>query len=82
MKLLVNISIPAMSAQYDVWVHDYMLVGEIIPLIADAVYELSDHKYVSSGDEFLCLKGSDILMKNDCPLLAYKIKNGDHLVFI
>lgn len=81
-KILVSLEVPAISGKYDISIPDFLEVNELVPLLASAVEELSDHKYVSSGHEFLCLKEKRMLIKDDETLKSYGLKNGDHLVLI
>lgn len=80
MKVLVDVSVPVISKRYDVLVPDFLPVQEVARLVASAVENLSDHMYVSSGHELLCLAEKEQLMKENVPLNAYGIKNGDHLI--
>lgn len=82
MKRLVTLSVPSVSARYDVLIPDTLLVRELIPLLLNAVDELSNHGYVSSGQELLCAEEKEMLLQEDQPLYAYKIKNGDHLLLL
>lgn len=82
MKTLVNVSVPAISKNYDVLIPGFLTIKDIIPLLARAVEELSNNLYVSSGHEFLCLKEKDILLNQDEMFENYGIENGDHLFLI
>lgn len=80
MKILVSVSVPSISESYDVFVPDFVQISSIVPLIVSAVEELSNHVYVSSGQELLCLKEKNILLHTEATLSAYGVKNGDHLL--
>ena len=82
MKLLVNISIPAIGEKYDVLVPDFLRIKSVIPLIAEAVENLSNHMYVSSGAECLCSADKNILLRHNATLKQYGIQNGDHLIMM
>lgn len=82
MKILVTVSIPAISAQYDILVPNDLRIKTIASLIADSVEDLSDHKYISSGEECLCYKEKSIIMKNNSTLKRYGVQNGDHIIIM
>ena len=82
MKLLVNVYIPAVSKQYDIWVPTSLRVRTVVSLIAQTIEELSNHLYVASGNENLCSVEKNILLRPNATLEKYGIKNGDHLVML
>lgn len=82
MKILVDVAVPAISEHFDVQIPVFMTVGEITPLIAKAVEEMSNHMYISSGTEFLVHAERNVLLLQDESLERYGIRNGDHLLFI
>lgn len=82
MKLLLNISIPAMGESYDMFVPANLRVKSITTLIADACENLSGHLFISSGEERLCSVEKNIVLKSSFTLEKYGIQNGDHLMII
>lgn len=82
MKLLVNISVPAILENYDILVPTSLRIKTVAGLIAEAVEDLSNHLYVASGEECLCSVEKDIMLRPNATLDKYGIKNGDHLVLI
>lgn len=82
MKILVNVSVPAIGERYDILVPAYMRVGSVTALIAEAVGTLSNHMYVSSGAEFLFSADKNIQLRPNATLEKYGIQNGDHLVIM
>lgn len=82
MKLLVNISVPAISEKYDILVPDDLRIKIAASLIANAVEELSGHRYVASGEECLCSAEKNILLRHNATLEKYGIQNGDHLIMM
>lgn len=79
MKVLVNIFIPSISENYDLLIPDFLPIKELTLLIAEAVEYLSNHRYVSSRQEFICSADQELLLRKDLTLKDYQIKNGDHL---
>lgn len=82
MKILVNISIPAISEKYDILVPDDLRIKTVVNLIAGAVEGLSNGLYVASGEECLCSVEKNILLRNNATLEKYGIRNGDHLIMM
>lgn len=82
MKILVNVSVPAIFGDYDILIPSFLTIGEIIPLIANAVEELSNSMYKSSGNESLCHAERAVLLNQNITIKEYGIQNGDHLVLI
>lgn len=82
MKLLLNIYIPAIGQQYDILVPDSLRVKNVISLVAGTVEQLSNHLYISSGEECLCSVEKNIRFRTNTALEKYGIQNGDHLVLI
>lgn len=78
MELLLNITVPAISESYDVLAPDFLTVSELIPLIANAVEDMSEHRYTSSGAEILC--GDGTVFASQHTLKHYSVANGDHLM--
>ncbi len=82
MKILVNITVPAISGQYDILVPNSARIKNIVSLIASTVEDLSDHRYVASGFECLCSLEKNILLRPNATLDNYGIQNGDHLIMM
>lgn len=70
MKILVNVFVPAIGKKYDILVPDFLRVRTITSLVARTVENLSDHMYVSSGEESLCSAE-----KTFCSVLMSRLKN-------
>lgn len=82
MKILVNVFVPAIGKKYDILVPDFLRVRTITSLVARAVENLSDHMYVSSGEESLCSAEKNILLSSNVTLEKYGIQHGDHLILL
>lgn len=82
MKILLNIYVPAIGQKYDVLVPNFLRIKSVTTLVASAVENLSDHLYVSSGEECLCSAEKNIVLRANATLEKYGIKNGDHLVMM
>ncbi len=82
MKILINLNVPAISANYDILVPDNMRIRGIVSMVAETVEELSNNAYVHSGNEIICSAEKNIILRSNSTLEQYGIKNGDHLVMI
>ncbi len=82
MKILINVSVPAIGEKYDILVPDFLRIRVVTSLIASTVESLSDHMYVPSGEECLCSAEKNILLRSNATLEKYGIQNGDHLIMM
>lgn len=82
MKVLLKVLVPAIQMEFDMKIPDFITVEEIIPLIIDAINEISTRKYITSGVEILCYKSKNIILASGNTLCQYDIKNGDTLILI
>ncbi len=51
---MITLKVPSVEQKFDVLVPDFLPVKDVIPLMAEAVSELTRMMYVSSGAEVLC----------------------------
>ncbi len=79
-KILITLEIPSMGEKYDLFAPVELPVGKIVPLLAEAVEELSAHRFVSSGQELLCSAERGTLFSPDGTLSEYGVRNGDCLM--
>ncbi len=81
MKILLEIYVPSISESFDVLLPAFLTMRELTPLIAQAVEELSNRRYVSSSREILCFAEREQILDSNRTLEEYGIRNGDHLMF-
>lgn len=81
-KIIVNLNIPAIAQQYDMSIPVSISIGDLTELIVRAVKEITNNFYVSSGNEFLCLKERNIILAQEATVQTYVIQNGDHIILI
>lgn len=82
MKLLVELTIPSVGESVDVWIPDFIPIGEVIRMAVRAVSLLTEQRYVPSGSECLCLKKGSRLLHPDCSLADYGVRHGDSLILV
>jgi uncharacterized ubiquitin-like protein YukD len=81
MKILLEIHVPSIAESFDVLLPDFLTMRELVPLIAQAVEDLSNRRYVSSGCEIICCAEDQRILDSNRTLREYSIRNGDHLMF-
>ena len=79
-KILINLSIPAISDSCDIWIPDFLEVQALIPMLANVVTEHSSGRYTSSGQEFLCYVEKNQVLEGTARIQDCSIQNGDHLM--
>ena len=79
-KLLVNLEIPAISENFDILIPDFMKVRVLLPLLAATAVELSNERYVPSGQECLCSRELDKVLDKNSTVIDCGIRHGDHLL--
>lgn len=82
MKILLNLRVPAIKKEFDMFVPDDLRIKVVTTLIAQSIEELSNHQFVSSGNECICSMEKDIVLRPNATLASYGIQNGDHLILM
>ena len=79
-KLLITLEIPSMGESFDLFAPGFLEIRMLIPLLTEAVAELSGHRFTPSGGELLCSEKGETLFRPDRTLGDYGVKNGDRLM--
>lgn len=79
-KVLVNLAIPSISESYDIRIPAFLKISTLLPLLIDAVTELSGGKYVCTGNEYLCSAEANIVLSRNYTVSENGVCNGDHLL--
>ena len=74
--------VPAIGAAHNVLLPESLKIRDLLPLLVKGVTELSNHSYISSKEEFLCLDPLELPLDPDGTLLQFGVQNGDHLYLI
>lgn len=82
MKILVNVSVPAVGESYDILIPGHLKIGAAIALIAEAAEGLSGQRYTASGEERLCSADKNTLLRPDLTVMGYGIRNGERLILM
>jgi uncharacterized ubiquitin-like protein YukD len=78
-KILVNVAVPSLGESYDVRIPTFLKIRTLIPMVVEAVVELSAKQYVPSGSECLCSREHNKVLTPGHTVSECGIQNGDHL---
>ncbi len=81
-KILIRLEVPAVSRHFELYAPDFLPVKELTVLMINAVKELTDGAYLSSGKELLCSMEKNTILDEDATLFGYNIENGEHLMLL
>ncbi len=79
-KILIELYVPAIGEKFDLFVPDFLKIRTLRHLLSEAVKELSDNRYASSGEEILCDYIAFVIFSEDKCLKDYKVQNGSKLM--
>ncbi len=78
-KILITLKVPSVQLEQDVMIPDFLPVKEIIKLLTEAVVDLTQNMYISSGEEVLCRKAPDMVLNERYTLQDYGVEHGETL---
>lgn len=81
-KLLIALAVPALGKTYDLSVPDFLPVGQLIRLLAEALSDITGGEYISSGSELLCRAEAHGILDLAHTLGEYGIQNGEELLLL
>ena len=81
-KILINVTVPLISKTYDMFVPVKCLLGELTKIIANGVKELSDGRFVPSGDEQLVCADPELLPDPEKTMSDYGFGDGSKFFLI
>lgn len=81
-KALVEICIPAIGECFDIFVPVDIPIKDLTKVIASGVMEITNGRYVSMEQEYLCLKEPSGLLNPALTLQDYGLKDGIQLYLI
>ena len=76
-RVLVTLVVPSLGEQYDVFLPSFLKVKELIPLLAEALTEITGNRYVISGDEILCSDKQNAVLGRERTIKECGIQNSD-----
>lgn len=81
-KVLVNVYIPILNKDYDIFIPTQIQLFEVIALIKRAVSELSEGQFVPSHDTVLALKATGEILDINSTVYELNVENGTKLMLI
>lgn len=81
-KILISLNVPSVAFRVDLYVPDFLKVSEIIPMLVEAVKEITNFRYYSSGEEVLCSEEKNIILPNSKTLSQCGVLTGEHLILL
>ena len=81
-KLLINLYVPSLMQDYDLFVPQEVEIQKTLSLIADGVVELSGGRYQKSGKEVLIRDGTNKPLHPWKTLYDYDIMDGERLILV
>lgn len=78
-KVLVTLRVPSVEGEFDVLIPDFLPIGEVTVLLAEAVSDITQNMYVSSGCEILCRRNPDMALHPKYTLAEYGVEHGECL---
>ena len=81
-KALVEIFVPAAAETFDVYIPLACKIGQILPLAAAALSDLSQGKFLADQDTVLCDRNTGSILDVDMEAAELGIHNGSRLMLI
>ena len=81
-QILIDLQVPALCAEYDLFVPDDAPIADIIPLLAKGLADMSSGRYCPSGRELLAARGPERLLDPQKTLSDYAIADGSALMLL
>ena len=81
-KALVEISVPAASQKYDVYIPLESKMSEVTFMVASALSELSNGSYKATKDAILCDADTGIIFNINMEVAELGIRTGSRLMLI
>lgn len=81
-QVLINLQVPAVNVNYDLFAPDEAAIKDIVPLLAKGVSDMSNGNYCISGMEQLASREPDRLLNPRKSLADYGISDGSVLMLL
>ena len=79
---MINLEVPSIEKKFELFIPNDLMIESLVPMITNSLNNITYEKYVSSGEEVLCLKEKNILLSKRHNISEYCINNGDTLFLI
>lgn len=81
-KILINLNVPSIEKEFDILLPSFFTIGEVIPLLVEALNNISQNMYLSSKCEVLCRANPEMVLLNHLTVAEYGIRHGETLFLI
>ena len=81
-KVLVEILLPAAGQKYDVYIPLDNKMSDVVKLVAAALSDLSEGKYMATDESVLCDADTGIIFNINTEVAELNIRNGSRLMLI
>lgn len=78
-KLLITLKVPSVELKQDVMIPDFLPIKEVIKLLTEAVADITQNMYISSGQEILCRNLPAAILDEKYTLRDYGVEDGETL---
>ncbi|WP_418745977.1 hypothetical protein [Frisingicoccus sp.] len=76
-KILISLYVPSINQHFDVLLPSFMEINSLIPMITEALADITQYRYVPSGEEILCNSSSGILYDRNHTVEECGIRYGE-----
>lgn len=81
-KVLVEVSVPAATAKFDVFIPIDCVMGDVLKLLSSTLSELTAGKYKAISDAVICELTTGKILDVNMVVADLNIKNGTQLMLI
>lgn len=81
-KILLEVYIPSIEKEYDIYVPVNKKIGTVKKLVEDGLLDLTDNVYIINNDINLYSKDTGIMYDVNTKLIDTDLKNGSRVILI
>lgn len=81
-KVLVEVFVPVIDAQYDVFIPNTSQMSEVLELLKKAVTDLSGGRFISTNETAICYRENGSIINVNMTVYELGIHNGSKLMLI
>lgn len=81
-KILIRLSVPVLGNEFDLFVPVNLKIRLLTGILAEGVSELSNGRYILSGEEMLNQRTPNRLLDPEKTLAEYMVEDGADLVLL
>lgn len=81
-KVIVEVFVPMISAQYDIFIPIHVQMGVVLDLVKQAVTDLSGRLFVADENTVICFRETGKIIDINMSIEELGITNGSRLMLI